>query len=255
MSQPGDGGGDDRNPEGLVQFGDVHEHCLEDERTGQFHGRSLQHRPAQRVEAAEPEPPVPGVEVGEAQRPHGSGKILSRDGGGELGRDEDGGGRDAAASADYFLHRPAWVTVGGAQREQVDARDREAEGERGPRLELRRVPEQLELVAAGAQLERGRGFQQDAPDNSAAEARGGPPARAAQKHRAAQQPHGHAQLPRGRAQLPDGRAQLVHVPALTSPDEGQRPLSCKGKIEELVVRRCARAELRDHLCLHCVNRN
>lgn len=119
----------------------------EHESAGQFRGRSLHHRPAERVKAAEPEPPVAGVKVGETQRPHKGGKMLSR--GGELAGDEEGGGPD-------FLQCPARVTVGVAQREQVDGRDREAEARLGPQAQSGRVCQQFELLTAAAQLECGR---------------------------------------------------------------------------------------------------
>lgn len=69
---------------------------------------------------------MPGVKVGETQRPHGRGKILRRDGGGELACVR----REAAGSVENLLQSPARVTVGGAQREQVDGGDREAEAQR-----------------------------------------------------------------------------------------------------------------------------
>lgn len=134
----------------------MHERSLEHESTGQFRGRSLRHRPAERVEAAEPEPPVAGVEVGETQRPDGGGKMLSSGGGGELAGDGEGGGPDASGSPENFLQSPARVAVGVGQREQVDGGDREAEAQVGPRVQWGPVVQQFELVTAAAQLERGR---------------------------------------------------------------------------------------------------
>lgn len=75
--------------------------------------------------------------------------MLSRDGGGELAGDEEAGGPDASGSSENFLQSAARVTVGVAQREQVDGRDRaqhrywHAQVAHGPRGSLSRQSERL----------------------------------------------------------------------------------------------------------------
>lgn len=87
----------------------MHGRSLGNESAGQLDGRSLQQGPTEGVEASEPEPVVPDVDVGKTKRPHGGGEKLRGDGSAELAGYSDDGCSDAAGPAANPLQSPYGV--------------------------------------------------------------------------------------------------------------------------------------------------
>lgn len=123
----------------FVQFVDMQGGSLDREGAAQLNGRGLHQSPTERVEASEPEPLVPDVDVGETQRPDGCCEILRGDRGCELAGDEDDGRPDRVGPAAKALQDPARVTRRSPESWQMDNRHDVGEGEADQQLQLRRL--------------------------------------------------------------------------------------------------------------------
>ena len=169
------------------------DHSLSHEGADQLHGRRLQHRPAERVEAPVAELLVPEVEVGQTQGPHRGGEVLRCDGACELAEYEDRGRLPGARPPAEALQNPAGVAPGVAESEDVYDGHGVGDGEADRQLQAAGLPQQLELVAAAAELEGGRRLPQVNPGNPGEESRS-PPDRLAEEHRDPQHRQGHPQV-------------------------------------------------------------
>lgn len=183
----------------------MHAGSLDHERAGQLHGRGLQQRPAEGVEAPEPEPLVPQVDVGETQRPHGGDEKLRGDSSCELERYEDAGRPDAGGAATHALQSRGGVTRGLPESYQVDYCHGVGESQAGGELQLTRLAQKFEFVGAAAELEGGRRLQQVKPVSSREKTRCATD-RLAEEHRNSQRRY--------------GNPQVGHLPALHAPTDG-----------------------------------